>query len=66
MPTQFYPGIAVLVLDESAPMKGKLAKKWKGPYELVERLSDSRWRARRSGSRRLGRRPVHIFHENQL
>ena len=64
-----WPGQSVLVFDNvvAASREGKFLPKWKGPYILMEKMSDSLWMARKVGqSVGRGRRPIHVFHEDDL
>ena len=66
-PVKFSTGMNVLVHISPELRKGKLGPSWKGVYVLEERLSNSMWKARKlseTGGR--GRRPIEIFHEDQL
>ena len=68
-PANFWPGQSVLVFDNvvAASREGKFLPKWKGPYILMEKMSDSLWMARKVGqSVGRGRRPIHVFHEDDL
>ena len=64
---QFRVGQPILVFDNTAEQK--FSARWKGPFLLTEKLSNSRWRAEQPRFRngvQVGRKPIGIFHENQL
>lgn len=68
-PTAFFQGQPVLIRDELAPgtSEGKFTPKWRGPYILMDRVSDSYWKLRKMGGfRGKGRRPILIYHEDHL
>ena len=66
-PVNFCVGQMVLVREYDPSKQGKFDPLWKGPYRLTERLSDTMWKAKKIGKlHRWGRRPVGVFHEDQL
>ena len=66
-PYDFQPGQQVLVRDYWSYKTDKFAPKWKGPYFLTEKISDTMWKARNPAPPLgTGRRPLLLFHQDQL
>lgn len=63
--THFYPGQAVLVWDEQ-PSLTRFQSRWKGPYFLTEKISQTMWAARPKKTRGRGRQPILHFHVDQM
>ena len=66
---EFFVGQRVIVYDvvAASSREDKFLPLWKGPYELVERVSPSLWRAKELRTERgRGRRPVLVFHQDHL
>ena len=66
---EFVVGQRVIAYDAvvASSREDKFLPLWKGPYELVERVSPSLWRAKELGTERgRGRRPVLVFHQDHL
>ena len=61
----FYPGQVVLAWNEQ-PGLSQFQPRWRGPYVLTEKISDSLWAARLRQRKRRGRQPILRFHVDQL
>ena len=59
-PIKFYIGQMILAREYSPQKQGKFDRLWKGPYEIIEKLSDTMWKVKRSS------RDIAIFHEDQM
>ena len=63
----FWVGQNVLVRQNDPSKQGKFDPLWKGPYKLIEKISETMWRARRySPGHRVGRKPIEVFHQDQI
>ena len=67
-PAEFVPEQKVWAFDAVAASsrEHKFAPRWKGPYILKEKLTESLWRVTEDRGNRPGRRPVLIFHQDHL
>ena len=59
-PVKFYIGQMILTREYNPQKQGKFDRKWKGPYEIIKRLSDTMWQVKKSS------RNIAIFHEDQM
>lgn len=65
VPAFFHERQTVLVRDPEAD-SNRFRPRWKGPFQLVKRVSDSLWEARTLRRRKCGRQPILRFHVDQL
>ena len=66
-PVTVWVGQNVLVRQNDPSKQGKFDPLWKGPYKLIEKISETMWRARRySPGHRVGRKPIEVFHQDQI
>ncbi len=67
-PFQFEVGMKILVRDQDPNSKDKFRPLWKLPFTITERISRSMWRAEpdQPEKPKPGRRPVWIFHHDQM
>ncbi len=67
-PLRFELGMKVLVRDQDPKAKSKFVPKWKGPFVLKERISNTMWRAEPlvPAENLPGRPPVWVFHHDQI
>ena len=59
-PVKFEIGNMVLIREYNPQKQGKFDRLWKGPYEVIEKISNTMWRVRKSY------REVVICHEDQM
>ena len=50
----------VLAREFNPNEQGEFDRLWKGPYEVIKKLSDTMWKVKRSS------RGIAIYHEDQL
>ena len=59
-PVKFYIGQMVLVREYNPQKQGKFDRLWKGPYEVIKKVSKTMWKVKRSS------RDIAIYHEDQM
>ena len=59
-PIKFEVGNMVLVREYNPKKKGKFDRLWKGPYEVIEKISNTMWKIKKSS------RDIIICHEGQM
>ena len=61
----FAIGNSVLVKDQTLNLD-RFRPRWKGPYILTRKVSDTVWEAKSLKAARKGRQPIMHFHVDQL
>ena len=59
-PVKFHIGQMVLVREYNPQKQGKFDRLWKGPYEVIKKVSKTMWKVKRSS------RDIAIYHEDQM
>lgn len=60
-PVNFYAGQMVLIREHNLDKQRKFDRKWKGPYKLIEKISNTMWSAKK-----FNRGNIVILHEDQI